>query len=281
MALVPESTVEGPIIQLPVLNTNELLLVIAGVTVKSNLNTIIRTPTNRLDLAAVADATPFPGRVDPGFVNGVGQAEGEYDTDNHVLLATSLFLEPAEHVLVGPIENPTDNTALVNGVNVELTNDSRIPSDPILNEFGFAIQSDSIPTNSLAAAEGYFDGNLLRAFRISVDAPSAVLINSQPQISLLRARAAVKKNTYRLDIRGAVTLLHAPGFPAQQINVFSRDDSGVMSLIGGAVSKRAPGTVFGKYDQDFRNIPGEPPARVRVVNTSAPGNPFAEMFVDK
>jgi len=182
--------------------------------------------------------------------------------------------------LVGPIQNPTTSDALVNGVNVELTNDPRIPSDPILNEFGFAIRPDSIPLNSLAAAEGYFDGHLLRAFRISVDAPTAVLTDSQPQISLLRARAAVKKNTYRLDIRGAVTLLHAPGFPSQQINVFSVDDSGATALIGRAVSKRAPGTMFGKYDQEFRDIPGELPTRVRVVNISALEDPVAEMFID-
>lgn len=283
MAIIQESTVEGPITQPPVLNGNQLSIVIAGVTVLASLGTIIRTPTKQLNLADVEDLTSFPGRDDPGFVNGSGQAEGDYDTNQRVLRATKLFLEPGEHVLVGPIENPANGGAIVNGVNIELTNDYRIPSDPILNEFGFSVQPGSIPLNSLAAAEGYFDGTMLRAFRISVDAPEAILTNNpaaQPQISLQRARAAIKKSTYRLDIRGAVTLHHAPGFPPQQIDVYRSDEGGIATLIGRTTSRRAPGTSFGKYDQEFRDLQGDPPIRVRVVNISAPGQPSAEWFVD-
>lgn len=190
MAMIPDANVEGPIVQLPSLNGNQLTLMVAGVTVVADLNTIIRTPTRRLNLAEVADPTPFPGRTDPGFVNGIALADGSYDTTNGVLRADRLFLEPGEHVLVGPIANPTAAGAIVNGVNAEITNDPRIPADLIiLNEFGFPIQPSSIPADSITAAEGYYDGNMLRAFAITVDAPDAILtINPiiQPQITHAR-----------------------------------------------------------------------------------------------
>ncbi|MCC8996737.1 MAG: hypothetical protein LM517_06755 [Nitrosomonas sp.] len=283
MAIVPDANVEGPIAQLPNLSGDQLTLIVAGVTVIADLNTIIRTPTRQLNLVEVADPTPFPGRADPGFVKGSAQADGSYDTTNGVLRADRLFLEPGEHVLVGPIANPTEAGAIVNGVNAELTNDTRIPSYQILNEFGFPIQPASIPVDSTTAAEGYYDGNILRAFAISVDAPDAILkINPiiQPQISLLRARAVEKDSTYRLDIRGAVTLHHSPGFQPQEIDVYRLDDNNVTTFLGRARTRRAPGTSFGKYDQEFRNLPGEPPTCIRVINTTAMNQPSADLYVD-
>lgn len=283
MALIPDSNVEGPVTQLPNLNGNQLTLTVAGVTVVADLNTIIRTPTRRLNLVEVADSTPFPGRADPGFVNGSAQADGSYDTTSGVLRADRLFLEPGEHVLVGPIANPTAAGVIINGVNAEHTNDFRIPADPILNEFGFPIQPGSIPVDSATAAEGYYDGNILRAFAISVDAPDALLTTDpliQPQISLMRARAVDRDGTYRLDIRGTVTLHHSPGFQPQEIDVYQLDDNNVTFFLGRARSKRAAGTAFGKFDQEFRDLPGEPPIRVRVVNTSAINQPSADLYVD-
>lgn len=283
MALIPDANVEGPITQPPSLSGNQLTLIVAGVTVIADLNTIIRTPTRQLNLAEVADTTPFPGRADPGFVNGSGQADGSYDTTGGVLRADRLFLEPGEHVLVGPIANPTAAGAIVNGVSAELTDDPRIPSEPILNEFGFAIQPASIPADSTTAAEGYYDGNILRAFAISVDAPDALLTTNpiiQPQISLMRARAVDKDGTYRLDVRGAVTLHHSPGFQPQEIDVYRLDDNNVTTFLGRARSKRAAGTSFGKYDQEFRDLQGESPIRVRVINTTAMNQPFADLYVD-
>lgn len=283
MALIPDANVEGPLTQPPSLNGNQLTLMVAGVTVIADLNTIIRTPTRRLNLAEVEDTTPFPGRADPGFVNGSAQADGSYDTTDGVLRADRLFLEPGEHVLVGPIANPTAAGAIVNGVHAELTNDPRIPSDPILNEFGFPIQPDSITADSTTAAEGYYDGNILRAFAITVDAPDAILTTNpiiQPQISLMRARAVDKDGTYRLDIRGAVTLHHSPGFQPQEIDVYRLDDNNVATFLGRTRSKRAAGTSFGKYDQEFRDLQGDPPIRVRVVNTTAMNQPSADLYVD-
>ncbi|MEQ1776927.1 MAG: hypothetical protein ABL863_00100 [Nitrosomonas sp.] len=283
MALIPDANVEGPIAQLPNLNGNQLTLMVAGVTVIADLNTIIRTPTRQLNLVEVVDPTPFPGRADPGFAKGSAQADGSYDTTNGILRADRLFLEPGEHELVEPIANPTEAGAIVNGVNAELTDDPRIPSYLIHNEFGFPIQPASIPVDSTTAAEGYYDGNILRAFAITVDAPDAILTTNpiiQPQISLMRTRAIDKDGTYRLDIRGAITLHHSPGFQPQEIDVYRLDDNNITTFLGRARSKRAPGTSFGKYDQEFRNLQGEPPIRVRVINTSAMNQPSADLYVD-
>ncbi len=145
------------------------------------------------------------------------------------------------------------------------------------------VQPGTIPENSLAAAEGYYDGNMLRVFSISVDAPEALFMDdlvTQPQIPLLRARAAIKKNGYRLDVWGAVTLHPVSGFQLQQIDVYRLDEIGTMTLIGRTTSKRAPCTPFGKYDQEFRDLQGDSPIRIRVVNISAPGQSFADLLVD-
>ena len=283
MALIADSNVEGPVSANPVFNNNQVTLIVAGVTVIADSNTLIRTPTKVLNLTEVVDTTPFPGRSDPGFVNGSAQADGEYDTTVGVLRASRLFLEPAEHVLVGPIANPTDSGAVVNGVNAELTNDARIPKKPIQNEFGFPIKADTIPNDSLAAAEGYYAGGSLRAFLISVDAPDALLKSDGPQVSLMRARVQEKpaapeegrNASYRLSVRGAVY----PGFTPQRIDVYALQN-GIPVYLGSTESRPVRNTPYGKYDDDFKNIPGSAPVSVRVVNVTAPGSPFAEEYVD-
>lgn len=281
MAIV-EANIEGSIISPPTINGSDLTLVVAGVLVSAHSNTIIRTPTKRLTLVDVANQAPFPGRADAGFVNGSAQVEGYYDTAKGVLHADKLYLEPGRQIMIGHIANPTSAGAVVNGVNVLLTSDPRIPSSPIHNKFGFSIQPTTIPDYSVSTVAGYYAGNILRAFLISVDAPEAALISNAPQISLICASVQKKlagpagNQTvhFHLDACGAVF----PGFSPQRIELY-RLDAGTPIFLGSTESHPVWNTPYGQFDLNLNDIPGEAPISVRVVNASAPGRPSAELDV--
>lgn len=270
MALV-EAEVEGTISPGPEVNT----LVAAGVTVKVDAATVIRTPSKKLTIAELFSNAPFPGRAEPGFIGGTAIATGEFDTLAGVLLATDLHVEPAENVLVGPVASPGAGMT-VNGVPVVLSTDPRLPASPVQNEFGFEIVPTTITADSTTSAEGYFASGQFYSFLVMADDPAATLVNSNPQVSVTRAILRRKQGEWRLDMRGAVTMAHAAASVVRQVVEVYRVDAGVETLLLTIRSRRAPGTKFGRWSEKLDEQTSPPPTLLRVYNRSAPTNPSVD-----
>src|SRR4051812_43621725 len=78
-------------------------LTVIGVRVRVPNGVGIKSPTRGLTIAELLDPTPFPGRVEAGFIGGTAIIEGPFDTATGVLTATAVEVEPAENVLLGAL----------------------------------------------------------------------------------------------------------------------------------------------------------------------------------
>lgn len=280
MAVI-EAELEGRISAAVAVGSGAELMVV-GVRVSIAAGIPVVTPTKSLTIAELLDPLPFPGLAGPGFVGGTGIVSGTFDTATGVLTAAEVEAEPAENLLSGAL------TAVVppaiNGVPVDLlpATEPRLPGGVPLNEFGFAVVMDNRIRDTLATANGYFDGTRFHAYSLEVD-PSAELIDPNPQASILRAEFREQEPADEegddFDIRGAVTMGHvAAGVTRQRIEVF-RLDAGVATLLGETEARQdgefplfARWRLTGATDLTIDPALGQSPLRVRVVNRSAGAN---------
>jgi hypothetical protein len=298
MALIA-AEVEGPVTSVLAVGSGAEIVVL-GVTVVVDPNLAaagrVRTPTAKLTIAQLADATPLPGRTEPGFRGGTIIARGNFNTDTGKLeaklqpapanqgnapfeLFPSIEIEPSENVLIGPVTKNEAGKLTVNGVAVTPipASEARLPGRPVANEFGFAIRPETIPEQTLASAEGYFSATIGEFFAhtLTIDGPAQLMI-ATPQVSVTRAQGRNRGAEYDLEVRGGFTQAHVPaGASTQDIRVFREDPingAPLRRLLGRPRVDVLPGP-FGRYRFRDAITAGPPPydkapRHVVVVNFS-------------
>ncbi len=252
MAVI-DSEIEGPVSGVPVLNAagDVVTMTVNGVPVRVPATVLdpdtglpvpmpIHTPTGRISLAQLANATPFPGRKRrtptgalediPGFDAATAIVEGGFEIDPmqpfpNILVATTMEIEPAENLLLGAVTSIAP--LRINGVEVREIVDpvGRMAFGGYKNEFGFKVTLIPQLVGTAAAAEGYFAGNFFFAHTVEVDA-LAPLVAGQPPVSITRARTRRRPGgPATVDIRGGVNFAAIPGISTFTvgINRFDRD----------------------------------------------------------
>lgn len=186
--------VEGP---LTAVNASGHTLTVFGQTVSVPDETPISSPTaNGLTLADLSSAPAFPGRSDPGFINGTVIVEAETDETGTPIRALNVFVEIAEHVIVGAVTKNDATGFEVLGVPVVLLEgDSRMPSRVVSEGTNIAIDLATVPTGTLAAVEGYFAGGTLHAHTIEAQGTA----QGEATLEITRTRC---KSGNRLEVRG-------------------------------------------------------------------------------
>jgi hypothetical protein len=208
----------------------------------------IRSPAADLTIADLSGA-PLPGRSQPGFVGGTAIITGI--TTNGVNIAEEVFVEPAEHVLLGAVTSVTRLRFEILGVHVRTIADPRMATT-VVHPLGFDIHLHSVPAGSLAAAEGYIgdDGAL---YAVHIEAEGS-LVQQGPQTSILRLSCADN----RFEIRGGST--SATG----TFHVYDHQNS---QLLGSAPVEPAEITGMGRYRLNV-TLSSPCPATVRVENSN-------------
>jgi len=174
---------------------------------------------------------PIPGRG-TGFAGGTGILTGE-TTGVPNTTATDVFVEPAEHVLIGKISElpgvnggskfkiedtevilmPKDDTIAggsfpANALTWLETNPC-IPGIGIRNEFGFDLPVSALERGSDAVAEGWYSSTKNIFYAFLIDGVGLPDVNSVPrQVSITRAqcrtRATNRTFTQEWEVRGGV-----------------------------------------------------------------------------
>ena len=173
---------------------------------------------------------PLPGRRQKGFLQGTAIVTGVWDPTGGpdglgAVIASEVFTEPAENVVLGVITSNQCSTPACNGAEDVIRGnngpallaiaDSRIPAGPVGDDGGFELDlTDADLVGVPFAVEGYY-GNL------AVDVPDSetdelaihyfalnlagffgdLLANQGPEVSVLRAQCRVGDS---MDIRGAL-----------------------------------------------------------------------------
>lgn len=269
------AALEGAISSVTLNTDSSITMVVMGMTVNVPVSAVITSPTATLTPAQLADATPLPGRPQPGFIGGTAIINGTVDASG-LVTAGDVFVEPSENVVLGIVTANTSTQISVNGIPVSLITDARMPANPVQDVNGIAIIPSSIPVGVGAGVEGYFSDGTFYAFMIEADEGTPV--NVQPQVVITRAlgreRTPNNRRGDELEVRGTCTTTHAPSATTQSIIVY-RIDGTTQTLLGtgtATVDPAAPGVanfVF-RVTTPPTNDPilGTAPTTVRVVNTS-------------
>ena len=237
---VPDAVIEGPIDSVTFDgNPNIVLLTSMGIPIRfQNVGgtelasdglrrKAIRTPVKELTITEFKSTGSLPGRIQQGFVGGTVIAEGQFTIDgtNRFFDADFLSVEPAENVVIGALTKkaptqPFSSTNLrINGVDIELLSDSRMPAgpEPFHNQFGFSITPSSmlsaIDLPQPTAAEGYYANNRFYAFAFEYGGTGTLTFNAttDPRISLERAEVRIDAANFRCNFRGHLAYNRALG----------------------------------------------------------------------
>jgi len=299
------SSIEGTISEIAVNAAGETIMTVMGVNVliPASLETdqLITSPSKFLTLAQLRSETILPGRSALGFRQGTAIITGTWDRANSRMVADSVFVEPAENVLLGevtalPPEAGPNAVAAINGVQVVILPgaDSGNPAAELLPRVGttglrheVGVPLTSILPGAQAAAEGYFAAGVFNAF--VVDASDGVPLVNTAQAVVTRAQSTERTpNATRgdeFDVRGGT---YSPGGAAQRAALYRVDTINnvkTYTLIG------APVATVADVNPSFRTWritgttptlrAGQPPVlgtAPRIVVTAivpAVGNPVA------
>jgi hypothetical protein len=255
LAQVVPTEIEGTLRNV---NRANRTLRVMGVTVNVPDGTPINSPTARLTFNQINAAPDLPGRDMNGFLGGTAIVTGQVNPDGSIT-ADSVFVEPAENVVVGVLGV---GGASIAGMPVSLTTDPRLPSS-VINAYGFVINPADIPAGTPGGVEGYYSAstNTLYAHTVEVDAPILPLANrTSPQISVLRISC---ENQGRLEIRGGVYV--PTGSANRTIQVFRPNGTRIGTTTSAVDDPLFP--LFGLYR--FRSDIGNCPASVRITMDTA------------
>lgn len=134
-------------------------------------NASITSPTGSLTPSQLADTTPFPGRSQPGFVGGTAVPVGSVNADGTNFVADSLFVEIAEHVVLGPVTinevgddgfQSDEDQFYVQGVRVlpvDINGDARMTFRAVHGDLNTAVDVGSLEEGALVSVEGHFGGD--------------------------------------------------------------------------------------------------------------------------
>jgi hypothetical protein len=217
---------------------------------------VISTPTrDDLTLADLTGGAPFPGRSQAGFLGGTAIVLGTADEETGLITAESVFLEPAENVVLGvvtpTVTTPTPDpagTLRVNGMLVKFLTDPRITFDKPLNDLGFEVSFASIVPGTAVAIEGYYSESEKSFYAFALEATNVPALVSTLQVSILRAQGRTDRG--ELDVRGAVSGVTGTGPVNVQIfRVRPNNTFGAATRIGTVAA--IPGEVAGTFIYRF------------------------------
>jgi hypothetical protein len=211
-----------------------------GTKINLTPTTVYSTPTNAIDLPKLISNTTFPGMdlVPPyknagnpsAFIGGTCIIEGDDNGLENGRRATSVFVEVAEHVLVGLVTSypDTNQPFEIMGVKVVLLAPpttaattfyepepgGRITAVPVTNATGMKVDISTIPHGDESSAEGYLatlsDGSRIfyaHAVETTGGKPLGGAAGS-PIASIQRADLTFSNpTTTKLDIRGGCTFV--------------------------------------------------------------------------
>lgn len=254
-------------------------LTIMGVSVNVPKDVSITSPSAVLTLAQLADPAPLPGRTQAGFVGGNAFVTGDTDPNTGVITASDIFVEPANNLLLGVVTSKGGGPLKVNHMAVELSTDTRMPCAPPKNKYGMPVDIKNLASGTPILIEGYYDGGSFRAFNLEIRGKSTVA-SPNPQIAIIASKCWERSPNTSLgdevEIRGAVTMTHAPAEVNTQIIRVFRIDNGVDTMLGDAIAKRdTEDPNYALFDFKVATPPsgdavlGTAPTRFRVVNISA------------
>ena len=272
------SEVEGTVTAISTNFNGSVSMTVMGITVNVPVGTPVNTPTAQLTFAQLVSTTPLPNRTQPGFIGGTAIVTGTSDARG-VLTADSVFVEPAENVILGIVTANTASGISVNNIPVVFIQDARMLAEPVKDVNGIEIIRSSIPVGTGASVEGYYSNGIFNAFLMEAEQGTPVL--ATPQVAITRATARERTpNTQRGDeyeIRGSTTMTHvAPGVTTQTIRVV-RVDNGVETLLGNAtatldITGIALWRLRGATAPSADPVLGTAPTLVKAINTSAGAN---------
>lgn len=192
--LVVPAEVEGP---LTAVDASGGTLSVFGQTINVPAGTPISSPTaTGLSLADLGSGPAFPGRSEAGFLGGTAIVDAETDETGAPINALNVFVEIAEHVIVGAVSKNDATGFEVLGVPVVLLEgDARMPSRVVAEGTNIAIDLATVQTGTLSAVEGYYAGGTLYAHTIEAQGTA----EGEPTTSITRARC---KGDDELEVRG-------------------------------------------------------------------------------
>lgn len=281
------SEVEGTVTAISTNLNGSVSMTVMGIAVNVPVGTPVNTPTVQLTFAQLVSTTPLPNRTQPGFIGGTAIVTGTSDARG-VLTADSVFVEPAENVILGIVTSNTTAGISVNNIPVAFIQDARMLAEPVKDANGIEIIRSSIPVGTGASVEGYYSNGIFNAFLMEAEQGTPVL--ATPQVAITRATARERTpNNQRGDeyeIRGSTTMTHvAPGITTQSIRVV-RVDNGVETLLGTTtatldVTGIALWRLRGATAPTNNAVLGVAPTVVKAINTSVgANNAFATSPVD-
>ena len=237
---------EGPISALTANPDGSGSITVMGVVVDIPAGTPITSPTAALTINQAADLTPLPGRTQPGFLGGTAIING--DSVAGVNTAADLFMEPSENILGADVTSVPPAAIEIGGVALAELTDTRIPADPVMNDFGFEVDPATVPTGVDAVGEGYLsnDGSGVFQYFVLAVADGTLINAGQTEVSITRAlcrAGAAPGDPIELRVQGAV---HDPAIGSVSIKDFAGTTFGTVAT----VADIAP---FGLYSLVLRN----------------------------
>jgi hypothetical protein len=216
------------------------IMTIMGVTVNVPAGTPVSTPTASLTIEQLLDPTLLPGRDQPGFVGGTGIVTGTSDAVAGAV-ATDVFVEPAENVVVGRITGPME----IEGMPFSFLQDPRMPALPVINDFGFELDPASIVAETPASIEGYYSALDQSFYAFLLESEGGTLLNAGvTEVSIQRADCRNRGgNEIELEIRGST---HDPA--TGTVTITNLDGT----ITYGTANAAVAADVFGTYRMRFR-----------------------------
>jgi hypothetical protein len=289
-----------------------------GSTIYLAPGTVYSTPTGRITPAQLVSSTPFPGKAlvapdlatapnsqNSAFLGGTCIIEGDEDGTATGRVATSVFVEIAENVLVGLTSNnpgapfeimgvkivmlaakPADGTALPAGYVEEPG--GRVTAGPVINASGMKVDLNTVKKGDESSAEGYL-GSLPDGSKVfyahAIETTGGDPIDKQvfAVASIQRADMSFSNaTTVKLDIRGGCTFVNA----STTLPIVIQVDRGIgwinasgQNALNGTATQCAKDPATGQGTYRYRNdtfrasataVPSTMPTKVRAFVGPAP-----------
>lgn len=271
----PVFLAEGPVTALPVDNGDGTGLITSmGIPIQIPAGIPVATPTNSaLGVAGLADPTPFPGRVEDGFIGATIIATGcvKFDAAGAAFAeADNVFSDVSENVLLGVVTANDGTDIEVLGTPVEILADPRMPGpvdsggNPTWTRLGIPVQTGSIPLGANAALEGYYaDDGVYHVWSVDVDAGTPVDNVAQTGIAEFRCGPAGTVGSMRV-FGGSFTPVDPNNCGETVTVVDARNEEIVFG--SGVTVPTAPPSAFCEYQLRFDGVIC--PADITVLNSN-------------
>ncbi len=253
---------DGPFeIEGPITEVTPSSISVMGVSIYVPPTVVVTSPTATVTLEQLRGA-PLPGRYtdQPGFMGGTAIITGNVVGGSYE--AATVFAEPAENVLRGPLSCTYPSMRIGgiscgDGVELSMLTDERMPAGPIKNQFGFAINPASLQVGTFAAVEGYYgnaDGVMhVHAMEIT---GNAELAQPTAQVSVMRADCRVRGGGKdELEVLGGVTNgTGAPLAAGSQVSLTLAQRAGTTRTLTASVIASLDSPGFGTYTLKATNL---------------------------